>query len=415
MKIIASVLTITALFLVGCSSSERKNKSSKDRKSEYSEVLRNKNLILIDLDTLKKEIGKYSSFYSSVKYVPLETNNEFQIGKIEHIEIFNDTLLIFDSESAKAIFVFDLSGKFIRKIGKTGRGPGEWVQPVSFSVDKKNRELMILDGSLQKIFRYSLSGKFLGQISLSGNEIRSHCIECFNDKVFLDTKIISKEKSNHRYLLREIDTEGQTINKWFDPRYNKGWNQGENPWYLNGSGTLYSSPSGIKYVDLFMDTIYSINTNGISPFIALKTKDLYSADKIAELLNDNYSMISFLRAAQNEDGIFAIQSYVENDDLIRFLFKQGSYYREIIISKKTMVPVCLKRVINDIIFRTEHDMYYPDFYCGEKNIIVGKVNNLKHFQECLRTEETNLTEEEKARLLSIQPVDNPLLIILQTK
>lgn len=80
-----------------------------------------------------------------------------------------------------------------------------------------------------------------------------------------------------------------------------------------------------------------------------------------------------------------------------------------------MIPVCLKRVINDIIFRTEHDMYFPDFYCGEKNIIVGKVNNLVHFQECLRTEETNLTEEEKAGLLSIQPADNPLLIILQTK
>jgi len=415
MRIIASILTITALFLVGCSSSERKNKSSRKRKFEYSEVLRNKNLILIDLDTMKKEIGKYSSFYSRVKYVPLETTDESQIGKIEHIEIFNDTLLIFDSESAKAIFVFDQGGKFIRKIGKTGRGPGEWVQPVSFSVDKKNRELMILDGSLQKVFRYSISGKFLSQISLSGNEIRSHCIECYNDKIFLDAKLVSQSKSYPGYLLREIDTKGQTINKWFDTRYNKGWNQGENPWYLNGSGTLYSSPTGIKYVDLFMDTIFSINSNGISPFIALKSKDLFSADRIAEMLNSNSSMVSFLRAAQNGNGIFAIRSYVENDDLIRFLFSQGSYYREIIISKKTMIPVCLKRVINDIIFRTEHDMYFPDFYCGEKNIIVGKVNNLVHFQECLRTEETNLTEEEKAGLLSIQPADNPLLIILQTK
>ena len=55
------------------------------------------------------------------------------------------------------------------------------------------------------------------------------------------------------------------------------------------------------------------------------------------------------------------------------------------------------------------------FFCAENKLIVGLVPNLKNFQECLKKEPTNLKYEEKMRLLSIQPTDNPILIILHTK
>ena len=417
MKITLSVLTIITLLSVGCSSSESiKNKSSEDRKSEYSKVLPKKDLIIVDLDTMKKTIGKYSSFFTSVKYVPLETTKESLVGSIDHLEIFDDTLFVLDMLSAKAIFLFDLSGKFIRKIGKTGRGPEEWIRPVSISLNKEERELLVLDGQLQKIFRYSLSGKFLGKISLHGNEIRSSTIECLNNKVFLDARKVSRDKSSPGFLLQEIDNQGNTINKWFDARINnKGWDQGQNPWYFSGSGSLYSTQSGIKYADLFMDTIYSINPDGIQPFIALKTKDRLTAEKIAEIYKENPSLISFLRAPQHDNGLFGIRSYAENDDLIFFIFNQGREMRQLIINKKPMKPFFLKGIMNDIIFRGNDVTRTPQYYSGEKNIIVGKVNNLKDFQECIKKRETNLNEEEKTRLLSIQPTDNPLLIILQTK
>jgi hypothetical protein len=164
-----------------------------------------------------------------------------------------------------------------------------------------------------------------------------------------------------------------------------------------------------------MDTIYSVNSNGITPFIALQTKNLLPASLIAGYLKESPSLMSIISALENGNEIYAIRSYVENDDLIRFIFSQGRNYREIIINKNTMMPVCLKVIMNDFVFTGDDETRFPDFYCGENKKIVGKVNNLKHFQQCIRTKKTNLTEEEKNRLLNIQPADNPLLIILQTK
>jgi hypothetical protein len=412
------IILMSVFFLAACSSGNSNSGRSADNKTHYSLVLTNKGVLIIDLDTIEKRMGYYSEFFSSVRYVPLETRPESLIGRIEHIELYNDTLFVFDKAKAKAIFLFDLSGKFIRKIGKIGRGPEEWVSPVSFSINKRDRELMVLDGSFQKIFRFSFSGRFLGQITLQGSDIRSHTIECDNGQIYLDAVDMSKDKSGPGYLLREIDSDGKTIKYWFDAQqYNKGWDQAKNPYYFSGSGTLYSSPSGIKYADMFMDTVYSINSNGISPFIALKTKFQFSAGKIEEISRQSKDMLSLMNTLGNEKGIWAIQSYVENDDIVRFVFKMGDGYNEVIINKKTMAPVCLKAFFNDFTYIGKAGQYFPQIYCGDKKLIIGLLEGrgLLDLQKSVMTSKTKISDTEKEKILSIEPTGNPIILILQTK
>jgi hypothetical protein len=69
------------------------------------------------------------------KIISLETcNDACLIGEINKIEYFRNQLYIFDKYHAKALFIYDNTGKLISKTQK-GNGPGETIFPVGFYID----------------------------------------------------------------------------------------------------------------------------------------------------------------------------------------------------------------------------------------------------------------------------------------
>jgi hypothetical protein len=65
-----------------------------------------------------------------------------------------------DSESAKAVYVFDTQGKFRCKIGTAGQGPGEYVSLWHVTLKPDKRQIVIEDIIQHKILYFSYSGKF---------------------------------------------------------------------------------------------------------------------------------------------------------------------------------------------------------------------------------------------------------------
>ena len=129
-----NLLIICALLIISCN-------IKKDKNSEISSTHTNKNFIEINIDRLdtEKKIS-FSSVFKSYKLIPLETSENCLIGRIDELKVFDDTLYVLDRNIAKALFVFDNKGRFIRKIGRLGKGPGEYIIPRSFTIDnKKNR------------------------------------------------------------------------------------------------------------------------------------------------------------------------------------------------------------------------------------------------------------------------------------
>lgn len=408
-SILRIVLTLLIIILfINCSNKKRDfNESTKT--SSFNNL--NKDIVLVDLDTLNASLAKYSDFYCSVKYVPLETTDDALIGKIKHIQLINDTLYILDGTSAKSLFVFNFEGRFIRKIGKVGKGPGENIQPMSFSIDETKNEIYILDESLQKINVYKKDGSFKRQIILS-QKVRSSCLRINQNKLYLDTKPYLSQSTN--YLLRELDNDGQNQELKFDlKRYNKGWNK---LLHLEGAGTIFKGTDDLKFVELFMDTIFSISSSEIRPFVAIRSKDIISRNELSEIMkiqNDNVLVETLL---QKTNKIWGIHNYIENDDLIHFLFKRKISYNEIIISKESMKPMYIKGLVDDLTFMEEKVYgYLPRLYCGEKKTIVGEIVNLVSFQKNLKTYKNHLSSTETNLLLSLPPDSNPVLIFLTTK
>jgi hypothetical protein len=101
-----------------------------------------------------------SEIATDIEYVPLETTDESLISSVSKVITHQNYIIVLDKK-IQADFVFDRSGKFIRKIGAVGNGPGEYIGIADISIRHRDSVLCIYDDQTNRLSSYSLSGKFI--------------------------------------------------------------------------------------------------------------------------------------------------------------------------------------------------------------------------------------------------------------
>ena len=81
-----------------------------------------------------------------------------------------DSSLFLVDTVAEAVYEFNISGKYIRNIGRRGKGPGEYLIPNSISFDKSG-QIYIYDGGTGRLNVYDPYGRFVENLN-RGNRIR---------------------------------------------------------------------------------------------------------------------------------------------------------------------------------------------------------------------------------------------------
>ena len=90
----------------------------------------------IDLANNLKDCGKpllLSDIVKDVEYVKLETQDNILVGDIKQLKRTEKFVFIY-SRNQNHVMMFDTSGRFIRKIGRVGQGPGEVTNINFFTV-----------------------------------------------------------------------------------------------------------------------------------------------------------------------------------------------------------------------------------------------------------------------------------------
>ena len=156
---------------------------------------------------------KLSSIVKQKKWVILETTDSCLIGRIDKIKITKDYLFVLDIYSTKALYTFNKSGKFIAKIGRTGRGPGEYAFPFDFTIDENRKLIYILDNG-NRLMQYSYNGSFIESLNLLG--FTAFSVEKTNkgfafisgdrdDNLILTDNNLFKKNSYFPYVSRYVD------------------------------------------------------------------------------------------------------------------------------------------------------------------------------------------------------------------
>ncbi|WP_293664381.1 6-bladed beta-propeller [uncultured Parabacteroides sp.] len=117
---------------------------------------------LITVDVTKNSFPKKELIlqdFMDVEYIPLETNDDFvNQGFVQAIgEKF---IIVTNYRNDGDIFVYDRTGKAIRKINRKGQGGEEYISFRSVTLDEENNEMFVNDHYAKKIKVYDLKGNF---------------------------------------------------------------------------------------------------------------------------------------------------------------------------------------------------------------------------------------------------------------
>lgn len=212
------------------------------------------NINLLDFNNHSYLI-KPEEFIDSMKYIPLQTTAESLITGIEKIKIFNNHIYILDVFN-KSLLVFTNDGKFVRKIGREGRGPQEFINPIDFAIDKEQNKVLILDDKASKVLTFSLEGEYLEE-SFVGFRFNDFFIS--NDSTYIvNTDVRTNHHNKHleNYKLLVVDKKWNVLSRG---NLYDSWHCSEIAFSRNG---LYpSNEKSVLYNPTFSYTIYELRGN----------------------------------------------------------------------------------------------------------------------------------------------------------
>ena len=246
-KAFITILVTGVLFLFGCQNNLKNN----------GEVIE------INLTEALKNHKDFplSKLVKDVEILELESNIECYI-KMPHFWFLGEEyLLVFDNYN-RQLFLFDNSGNFIRKIGRPGKGPGEYngmMLQGTMSTDEKH--IVITNASASIVIVYDLLGNVKSQKNLgdffSAKYIQG--IECHFDKLisFLPHRPWEPSEDFSSVVLFDME-----LNKIVEvlPRAND-----ENLVCNNiQHNQIFTDGKSSYFWEMYNDTVYQFNADGDS-------------------------------------------------------------------------------------------------------------------------------------------------------
>lgn len=123
----------------------------------------------------------YRELIDSIRYISL--GDECGVmGNIANIITYKGRFYI-QEEQFDRVFIYDDTGRCLKKIDNKGRGPGEYLRIESIDINTEKEELMLVDGMSDKLFFYDLGGNFKSIHSI--RYFQTENTLCLRDSVFL--------------------------------------------------------------------------------------------------------------------------------------------------------------------------------------------------------------------------------------
>lgn len=321
---------------------------------KYQYNVDNKKIATIKIGLDKKIKAPYLSEVLKEFYcIPLETNDESIMGDIDKIIIKNQKIYILDSKKTKSLFVFDLRGKFLNKICRKGRGPGEYIQIKDFQV-MENDEIIIYGAAPYKLMRFNKQGRFIKEKKIENIFARGFHVHNKNVILFTDGEISSINKSDLDYYLVTIDSTHQKIisrNFKMDSRKRLIDMHRSLDNLISCNGELY-------YIPTFEDTVYKIENNTFKALYYFDLPGIKMDDKFFKGREINRRSLS-KEYWTNRDISKGIYKFRSNDLFISFHFIMDNLYWHAFYNKKTGNKILSPIYKDDLglsIFKTETTM-----------------------------------------------------------
>lgn len=234
---------------------------------------------------LVERVSSFDQLFDSIGYIPLETNDTVLLGGRAVIKYVDDENIFIESESE--LYRFDISGKFLNRIGAKGQGPEEYLYPGFVSVEQKSKLVYLFTNKHLQVWTFD--GKLIKKIFI--DDSRNLVFGSVLDSQYLITMFrehldgggicstIAWLDYSGKVVREEVlykDDEEVKVRLWGTPTHSQ----------LNGTHILKEEWS---------DTIYVVDGKGYRTFCSLNLEELAPSRKVVQELSpdkyQNYAII----------------------------------------------------------------------------------------------------------------------------
>lgn len=370
------------------------------QKVPKSKKLKTEPEYIIDLYAAFKNAKTYplSLVAEEIEYIPLEKTKDCLLNDyLKNIFFDEKNILVFDFERC---YRFNLEGKFINKIGKKGRGPGEYNRPMNIAVDDNKKVVYFQDH--KRILKYNYDGEFLTEYQ---TEISSNNILRYDEGILLlNDQYYQHAEPGNRFSIRFFSEEkGTQIAKVDCPKKDKI------PFAMDWPN-MYNFDGKSFLRDYWDDTIFKIqNPLSIIPYATINKGKLKLRD------NDDKSVFNGKKNS-GEELVLEINFIAEVDRFIFLTTSKGLFC----FDKRTKETRCVEihkngekwqNFTNDL---TGGPTFFPNNFPRlpvNNSTIVTFNHAYEFFEDGIDTNNTQIKE----LLKTLQPDDNPVLVLVKTK
>lgn len=348
-----------------------------------------------DLVTIKIDSIRHINMLglSEILYVPLETSEECLIGDISKIRFHDNCFYIADFNYSKAVFVFDLNGRLVSRIGSSGRGPGELIAPLDFDLDEKG-DVYIYDNKSKKMVLFSVKGEVLNkydtQLRFMEFSYARQGEVFFRNSIGADKQSIALGLTNLNNGSIDNILESRKVfddlSFYFSRHY------------------FFRSDSTVFYNQRFTGNVYRLMQDGTVSIAIKIAGGKFPDETFVSRINDDRVFW------ENPDIIWDIRDIYENTGFTTLLMSKG-YYEElrVITSGKSGESIFFKEfdrsvyLGNNCIRGVAKDMFI--------SIIEASEYNKPGWSD--KVEKLDIPESEKEKLGRLSEGSNPTLVLFR--
>lgn len=335
--VIFSCVISMGLFLIDeplfCQPHLNKNVSNHFFEVKYEELLKQKKNI------------KLSQIASKVEYVRLETNEKCLIYYYAEYYFTDDYIFVSNKDH---ILKFTSDGKFVKKIGNPGRGPGEILSIEHMSVIPEKKNIIVHDVQ-HKLIYYSFDGNLIKTVNIPQGPVY---LKVMKDGNYI--AIYQAGGAHDKYTHTLVNESGDILSSVKNdiPLRNQ-----------IRTGTLALSPSFIPFYtyqnryylkSVYNDTIYVINSNKIVPSYSInlgkfrlpleKRFESLSGEEARTFQKGEASRYCFVYVLESGGKIFLKSNNYGNQKIEHFLIEKNGFLRK---SNDRYLNIYRNYILND--------------------------------------------------------------------
>lgn len=387
-----------SFLLASCGQKASNNQEAEVKEPEYPQVVPFETGIETEKEVLLSQIA------TSVEYVPLETNDNCLIKRLNSGKVFK-TDKYWIVSFVTTLYQFTTDGKFVRTFGRKGGGPGEYNWVHDFDVDEANGRVYLMDTN-GKIYVYEMeTGKYC-------YDIKAPSLEAGGFAMLSDSTVATFLPNSNGMQKEEMyisGLKGDTLNtfyrnEFFDVkpgmRYSMSWDTDREIFRFDGN---------VCYKEYNTDTVFVVTEKGLQPrYIIQLGKYHLPSDKRMEACDGDmkkfYSVAApYIRNQAIETAPYLFMPYTSWAPERNFKSKMVVYDK----TEKSCYAVAGGQIKNDM----SGGMPFVPTTSVDTHTVVSILEASDLYEEA----ETNPRVFENNVLKSVKVEDNPVLMVVRLK